>query len=1376
MADQNDPYAGISVDDIVIPVLPTDPKFMASQDPKKNVEDPYSGINVDDIKVTNTKVLPQVAEGAKTFGSQAYVFGNEVTGGMLDSVANIPSNYEKFVDESLKRVNENTGGGVDTLNSLIGDLTNSPEAAGIKAVGDTLWGATKAAVKAPFEAIAPVLDVSDRLAGTAVGYGIEGYQSMFGSKGNFMTDMAIRDIKQGLGGTENFQGIEVNAPRTLPVSLLKDIIQDPTTKQLIKFGQYLQSDGTSMTGDRTTPNVLERGLGEVIEGLAPGMGLAAGLVGSYYADPLSFTKIGKLTEEGMALSKEGNLSRGAAQQIAKGERSLFGVQFSDLTGEGSVVNLAPAKPSAVFVDKLQDAAIRFDSSKAGQAFRQYTTLPPFENIGEMGQSYVYSRNINKYENNQFQELVKNKFNSLGFDYANKEQRLDFRRYIENPAQYKPLFDDGRKYDQMFGHLDTELNKWANEARAQGINIADRSLIHGPADLGDSERYVPRAADFTKQQLYSASRMFEDSTEAEKAISDLGLANNGAGRGFSTGFLKSRSNLNTDKMNALMEEKFGVKDFFHDDIVKAYGDKIQDIRDTIETRKFANGVLEATGKSRLEWAQMKAAASERVAASRAEGLIPDLIDKRIAQVDLNSLTKVDESVGMNFAKATQKDPGNIFLPKADADFVSGLFKAPTQTQVASYMNSYMRAWKGSVFFNPGFIGRNAWENYTRAKSLGVSQFELGLGHSSYMFGKGKYAKYYPEFEAAEKPFGLASNITKSGDGGIVAPVDAADMENGLDRVHRGLYEMSARGTIGKWFKETKDAFKESAVKFASVRGPKDLADAVSSNPLYRFAGSANNKWENSFRFSYYSKLREAGYGAEQALKEMDKQFISYNIVRNKVIDNQKYIPFLNYMMKNAETSINLFGNSGRGAVTFAPGGSLERAVENWSGWDPNSIKRFKEIHGKYYTDSILGPILPGKDAMEKEKDYIKKFLNGWLNPNGDMAGFQLWSKLPSNYHGLMALDPTKANEMAGPMIKLGLMLGLGVGPDGAKIKASDDKDVGMTERLSAALDDNAQAFIPQRVIDSARGYLAQKWPDIEQRLINNGMSPEVVKLALGDQASEEYQRKMKKSLLSTKMVYMGQASQVDVDIMVRQEAERQNQLRDLTSLVSQRAKGSNDKALDKDINRLVRQVLKSADNLVNFIDIKNDYDKRVEAVGAPVMPDPKFEDQSPLESPAPNAEPETDEPDPEQANHDVIKESLNELHQDKSWMMAAPDRMPAAVSGERSFSIKDGKFSVDNNGQPIPGLSDMWNQRYQELKGKHKDAPLKDQAEGMKSIYEDAEKRDRLQGPLWNLDAIIKDAEKRGEDPHEAVKKAYEELHKNIAQTGKQDRIPAGVRK
>lgn len=1105
--------------------------------------------------------------------------------------------HKPFIEPAVEAVQNIAAKAFDPEFSPVGQSLASIGFENPKATADAAFSATKAGVQKAFDAFSYPFDVLDRSAGTAIGGASD---LILGT--DILNKARARDIEEGLNVVEDTTGTHRES-RFLPVSLQADLVQKPVQESMLKVGADL----------RKSESPAVRFAGETIEGLSGIGGMASGLYASFLLNPLSLVKAGQLTKAGVALEKEGQLSAGLARQLANKERDLLTLRAHvPLAGEiqYSPKFLNPLGRAAV--EKLTEASINLEMTKPGQWLRKYTTLPGFTRIGQKGEELVLEHRAAEGGAQMFQQATYDKAKSMGLDFTSPQERKAFYDYLDTPS--KAGVQARPEYANLKEWMDFNLKNSVEKARAHGINI--NSFEPRMGDVVEksqglfSESYVPRGTTPDRAQKMFWARLAKEENESLETLADLGIVPKGAARSTGTkGFLFEREKLSRNSMNKMIEEKYGIPEYFHDDPVLGYAQKIRDVEKAVADKRYIDQVMRSFPESEAGYAREIRNARDRIALSQKLKEPPHPDDLRIAAIRMDTLSPLAPDAAKRIKYLTGEDLSHMKLPSAVADFTNGLFVTPEAKGVQAAMQSYNRVWKNYVFFNPGFFLRNQWENFGRAMSQDVSTGDLSKATAAILSGKGKGNGYLKEFDLLSSGPSITTDVVKGRNAledlsavkTLSVPASVYENKNPLRRALQGLQQMSASGTIDSFLSTTKKA-----------------ADSFTDNPLFRMANSVNERGEKVFRLAYYSKLRDAGYAEKAAMIKTNRLFLNYELTRNSVKQASAVIPFVNYAVKNTESLFKILAQNPRNFGMVGPGGALEKAISNWSGWDPDQPQKFKQLFGDYYQDQILGPILPGADKVEQEKDWVKKALFKWVGEPGN-EGYQTWFRLPSNYHALYMMNPLRVSEMAGPMVK---MAAAGMGYNwftGQPIKGSQGNDgLAVTERVRAILNEAKSGIIPNRLIDASRAALEKIYPEAEKDFVNLGFDEPTARLFFGDKRNKYYEEAMKKAYSTMKLLYMGQATKNDVDVFFRINADGKQVREQVKAMIDQAVK--NKQSIPEAKERVRGLLMRYAARAKNLMEIKQEYDKRVMKAGGTVDVDTKLDENAFGDAPKVELEP------------------------------------------------------------------------------------------------------------------------------------------------------------
>lgn len=1163
--------------------------------------------------------------------------------------------------------------------------------------GDKILNTGISAAKTVFRPFERLFSFSDRLAGTGLGALSDALVDT-----NFVEKARKRDIELGLNEVDG-----IKKARTLPVSLGNDIASYYATEA---------AQGLADIMKRSDSDAVRQGA-YFVEGLGkPVAGIGANIASTYFLDPIAMLKFGNLTKAGIAAEKAGGLESSVARQIAAGQRS--GVSLS-LPGISPISAPKPIqKLSAATVYQAQKAMADFELTKAGRALRHYTTKTGWQGADNAFENYVIEQ---AGREQKAVDLFDGIYSKYGIDLKTPGVMEDLYSYAAKPSSYKGRLPVERA-QAIFNDLDTQLVQTVEKAKAAGLDIpkkefeslSELSKKYGGGEKGMQkalleyqsldERYVPRGASPEKRAQLMASRTLKDADEAAEVVASYsddilpGAKPTGS-------FLRDRNPKTREAMNAAIKEKHGIENFFHDDIVRAYVEKIDDIEQAISQKKLLDQLTAGFGRSKPEWARVIEGARGRLALAEQAGQFPHPDDLKLAKLRVGDLRGMDE-VSSSAARITPdwsqvrrvqgpasqrleklsrfkslKGVQDIHLPSPVADLFETMVGGTKPTQ--SLMDNYMRAWKNAVFFNPGFHGRNMWEAMARARSVDVSAPELAKATIAITKNKGPYDKYLKEYKTVARGLGVMSDVEDASvplverAQRIVATPDMMASDHPLRATQRAMSEMAAKGTLGRWLDQAKKAAAKGTSKgLSTALKPLGKDSWFVENDLYRWARQKGAAGENIPKLAYFSKLRAQGYSPEKAIRKVNKIFPNYDITRDSVRDKLKFIPFLNYSVKNAETLLSILVQNPRNAAIYAPGGAIERSLSNWAGWDADSPQRIKKLFGEdYRSDDIIMPFIPGADALEKEQDLIKKVLGTYLNwgdPNSE--GKQMFLKLPTNYHALSMLDPTRVTEMTGPVVKSAIAL-LGVDPfTGEPFKYTKNlRSMKAAEVARGALGELGGGFVPTRAIGALRQLGQEMMPEYEEHFKNLGIPPDVIKTVMGDKQLEKTHKTMGRALDSVKLMMMGSTTRLDQDILMRIIAQAKGAQKDAKALISDVAKG---KRPERDENRAMNALEHSIDEMIRLLDFHDEYEKRIQQVKPEVQMDPEVIEEL-EEFVPPDDAPETmEEFDDETSQLDLdnerdpasINQSIFEMGGDLTRKHLGPPRTPDPVATEEPMQV------------------------------------------------------------------------------------------------------------
>lgn len=1060
------------------------------------------------------------------------------------------------------------------------------------------WPARKA-----FGAMQYSVDLASRVAGTSI-VGATYYSKYLGfdplDSEQIRAQADADDIKYG---TNVDTATGERKTRYFNISLGQDLIQKPLERDLIKYGQELQK----------SPSKAANITGDILEGTAPAIALAGAVVGESYLNPLSMVRFGQLTEQGLALAKEDALVGNTAQQLARGDRSLLSLRLGDKAGVGGLgVDIESRTIAPQVLSKVQEGLIKVEQSKAGQGLRYITTLSGWDSADEGVRSLVTAEKMSASRTRKVMLKAESILAQDGVDTNNPELMKSLYKYMDQPSTHVDESLISRQTVQNVTQaLDDELALRYKIAEAQGIPAPQFKPGTG---LQDSERYVPRGTTISKAQELKLKEEFGPLLDLPKLGEEaraLGNAPKGGGM-VDSGFLKNRSKLTKDAINAEIEKNFGIKDYYHSDPILAYAQKIEQVSKATNQKALVDQIATKFPETRAEWLLAKSAANSQIGVLRGAGEIPATDLLRTANVSVNGVRPLSQKAinaisRLNpFAEVGEAFPvTRSLIPGPVADLIESTFVRPDPGFSGAAAGAFTKYFKANVTFSPGFHLRNWYRSFTRANAADVEMSDIAKSMKVLWTDKATPAEkalaeefhsfgdvhgMLTETNVAGETFSgkdIQSNLMKMREGvKIQISQEMLKSENGFSRFLNGLQHQAATGSFDKLWGKTKE--------FIS---PTD-------NPLYKFSRTVNVAGEDVFRFSLYQKLRNEGYTAEAALGRVNNTFMNYDIVRGTVASPMAKViaPFMNHAIKNAETLGTMLLQKPATYAKYGPGGYLERAIGQWGGWDPYIVPKLQDELPGYLADHMGSILIPGGPNILKEKDFVKQLMGRWYGSPEDL---ELLVKLPSNYHDARMVNPFYMDELQGPLVKAGIAA-MGVDPfTGEPIKLANNPDVGASEKLKAAMAEVAQGVNPwpSNLISAGQAEIERLFPDWEKNFINRGYDDRTAEFIFGKKYLDSDRNRMESRLNKIKSFYMGSAStKLGADLNTRQIVYVKQMRDEQKFWVDKRKKGeiTPDK-MQAEMDRISDRYDKKMDDLDA---VRDEFDRRYDKARGN-NPDPKF---------------------------------------------------------------------------------------------------------------------------------------------------------------------------
>lgn len=1078
-------------------------------------------------------------------------------------------------------------------------ISNLPSG-GSEALSTGLHAAGSVA-KGALDFVGGAVNVADRVAGTAFSAGTDAFNYLDPVADvidkqlneNHVSLMQAAQARQAISGEDKSL-----FNRVFPVRLIEDIGTPTTVRAVTGAGQYLQTSDDPETKEA----------GKLLQYVAPAAGIVGGIA-LFEGLPGSFATFGELTDAGVAAEKAKALAPTIAEQVAQGQKNLakFSVGPYDIgsTNFGTV-----GKAATQAVSKL---SVAFDASTVGKAVSKISTDTFFPEFNQARDEYSMQKNQLQAQTKQFFRNMGSKADALGIDTEDPEVLSTLTKGLDNPAKLNGVVD-ADKVENFYSYANGELQTAVKNSRMNGIEVPIKDFS-AAEDGTASERYVPRFASPDKlSEFRTAKTVFEatkgaqlgqlesilgDASLAETMAQDLGAKSGGSSMG---NFLKERNPMNTESMNAAVESKLGVKDFFSTDPIQAYGEKIHDINNTVIEKNFVQRVRDQFATSDAELIQKKMMAQQRASQALAEGRVVSPVDLRMsglkseemmgyANMPANVRAKLDNLA--RIAPDTLGDIKGLQVPQSvGQQLIENLAPQRLQgIQAGAVMTQNL--FKAFLTTNPGFYIRNWFQSATMAGAAGVGIADNVKAFAGMIMDSGEWAARDEEFQGMKRGYGafggIDDGLSSVGQLRQVAKVEATIEDLAGDNPYKRLmYQFRQMAGTNAWKSWLSD------LKAGGI-------DAIRENPAFKVAASIGEGGSEIPQFAFYNKLRDAGYEPEIAMQKVKDQFLNFDNTRLATKQLSMFTPFVNHAIKNAEVTMRILAQSPRMAMTWGRDGAFQRAVENWAGWDPEQAQKTRQIFGKGWTnDQIYLGVMPDKSmqGLEQNQDLLKTIM---YKVYGDApAGAQLQLSLPSNLHALTMLDPTKLDEMSGPLVKAGIAL-LGTDPFTGKPLQSTDTYNGWVNRLQTAGAQFLDPMIPRTTLNAARGIMDKLHVEWSANAARLGMSPEAASVFFPTPEAQANVNKMQKAMVKVSTLWRGSYTQLDQDMGFRimgkmkamQDAQKSADYSFKAGKLGQSA-----------INDFNSGYAKDTAEVLNWINIKDDYEnmlKKTQAPGWQIVP-------------------------------------------------------------------------------------------------------------------------------------------------------------------------------
>lgn len=1059
-------------------------------------------------------------------------------------------------------------------------------------------------------------DVFDRTTGTAVGRGLDlaasTINNLSGTQGQNLYDLAQqREIQDGVIKNQ----AELSFKGLFPVRLVEDIAAPAFASAFDWTGSKVSAAAKYAPDSQTAKTLTEAG--KFLTDLSP----AAGLIGSIAVADVtlgaSLPSFGTLTEGGEIAQQAGALESGFAKQVNAGQRAIMNV------GDNPV-NFG--KVGVAVANKAAELSVKIGASVPGKLLSKVSTYSAFPEINGALDQLTAARNQSEYYAKQLFRSSWAQADKFGLDLSDPEAAAGLQSALENPSKFNPSkFSDKvspEAAEGMFTFLDGQLQQTRSKAIQSGLSIPDKLYPEALEEGTTQERYVPRQTnpgkvgekanvemadkavqilEQTKQkQLGEFNSIMGDADTAVALADEMGAKVTASSAGKYT---KLRDVDNTAAMNAKISQNFGVDNYFSSDVVSAYVDKIHQVNKDLNDANFTRSIANQFGLSDEAFLAKKLEANARVSEAYASGRLVDPADLHLVNLkdkDFVSFGELPLSTRTRLSGLTNVAPDlegieGLKVPRQIGDLLTENLSPQRKEGLMAGAIASQNIYKLFLTQNPGFYIRNWFQSYTMGQAGGVSIADNVKAFAGMVNGSGNWAERKEAYDSLTRGMGafgkIEDDLSSVGRLRRIAETEASAADYAGDNAMKQLlYQFRQMGSTDKWGSFLKDLW--SGTKNGS---PAEIAQAIRDNPIYRTASSIGHGGEQIPQFAFFNKLMDSGLSAEEAIAQTKKQFLNFQNTRAATMTASTVFPFANHAIKNAEVTLRLLAASPENALMYGRGGAFAHAIENWAGWDPeNGPDKYKKMMGNGWSDDMIYlPVMPGKQAMENNQDLLRSIVYNVYGAAGVKDGNQLMLSLPSNYHALSMIDPTRMDELTSPLWKSGVAL-MGTDPFTGKPLQLTDEHNKWLQRMSVASDQFIGPMAPRTMLNAGRGImdkLMEGWADNASKL---GMDSNTAKAVLTPE-NQAKQQQVSKALAKAFTMWRGTYTQLDNDMGFRIMGALNDMKNSQKAANYMFTKGKIDQKTYDEYNA---NFSKDAQSIVDMDKIKTDYEQRLKKTNAP----------------------------------------------------------------------------------------------------------------------------------------------------------------------------------
>jgi len=758
-------------------------------------------------------------------------------------------------------------------------------------------------------------------------------------------------------------------------------------------------------------------------------------------------------EDGLRLAKEASYAPtlGYGDAIRKGELAAF--QFKLPLTKKPLLNY-----KGEWAGNMIDAAAPYLESKLLKPFRPLMTLSGYKDHDSFSYAHEIGRAEANAATNRISEVIGNQAWSSDPDVWRLGDAI--KRYGNEEAAIKILSRDGTTFAPHQIEAANESIKVHNLVEQEIKDMYRNVGLPPPAylaatpeeqakvlkRLGETVDGIPNSAilldngtafNFSFDRGRGFGRKQSDVVALKRAEEKATNGMRSSGLMSKPAFQNEREKLSSELYGEVLAKHYGVDP---KDVWGSYQEKIID--DFYEAATYTNDVRfvdSIKGKYGINPANLQEElVNAKFAVKNGTATYRDTKLSRLSETDFVPIDarafkqkKAFSTIKEEKETVTLFDT-SLLYPRDIADRINSVVRTPPSILLAPTAAYIQKNWSKSVLTSFGRVGRQAFENTVKLFSLRVTPKTV-LEETAAIFKPDDISIIQNSLPSLTETIWTLGDFYKKGGVGKYSP---------------GMFKdktlMDAPLRMMDFIKEkVKDSGGSTRFLLAGPNGKLlDPINIANNNVVSRTIRGFGDAADSMARKAYFRQLTKDGYSIDQSLRMVNSHLMDFSRNTNLVRKVRYVSPFGNFLIKNIEAIIPIIAQNPGAANALNPyNGSLKRAIEDHSGWDPGASSKIASIN-PFMSHPTLMWVLRGSDKLA-EDDILKSTVGDWMRFNNEHyikgmggdpqapafkqsldSGMQMYLQLPTHITAatdILSLDKLGENLM-GPFIT-GAIIGI-----------------------------------------------------------------------------------------------------------------------------------------------------------------------------------------------------------------------------------------------------------------------------------------------------------------------------------------------------------------